>query len=302
MAVKSAEPVHLIHEQLIELGVCGAESLEEFHPSVRDRDDVGVLRCRESGVIVLDRTDHISDHYYADKEHEVLGRLGDRARVVASLEEDTTRRVEQWAEVITNRRWLDVGTGAGAVLEAMGGRARSVAAVEPQGEFQTLLQSQGHTVYGSLVEVGDSVADVVTMFHVFEHLADPLGGLAECRRILAPGGRIVIEVPHARDFLLDFLGSKSFRSFTLWGEHLLLHTRESLRRHLQHSGFGEITIRGFQRYPLANHLHWLTREAPGGHQVWTSLRDEDLDHSYAGLLGRLDATDTLIAEAVIPGS
>ena len=39
---------------------------------------------------------------------------------------------------------------------------------------------------------------------------------------------------------------------------------------------------------------------PGGHQVWSAFRDDDVDGAYSGLLARLDATDTLIAEAVAP--
>ena len=117
--------------------------------------------------------------------------------------------------------------------------------------------------------------------------------------MLTSGGKVVIEVPHARDFLLSFLDSAPFRSFTLWSEHLLLHTRESLRRYLEESGFREITIRGFQRYPLANHLHWLAQERPGGHQQWSMLRNAELDTAYGKMLSDLDFTDTLIAEARI---
>ncbi|MCP5028172.1 MAG: class I SAM-dependent methyltransferase [Actinomycetia bacterium] len=300
MVLSSKAPIHRIHEQLIELGLCRIDSLEPFHPVVRDRDDVGALRCRESGVVVLDRIDHIADGYYTEKTHTDLAALGDRRRVAAALEEDTVRRVDRWAPLVTNKRWLDVGTGAGAIIEAMGDRPLSAAAVEPQGEFQELLRTQGFEVFADIIDVDDSTIDLITLFHVFEHLPDPMGALGEYRRSLAPGGRIVIEVPHARDLLLDFLGLDAFKAFTLWGEHLMLHTRESLRRLLREAGFEQITIRGLQRYPLANHLHWLARNAPGGHQTWSALRDDDVDNAYSGLLARLDATDTLIAEAVLP--
>ena len=45
--------------------------------------------------------------------------------------------------------------------------------------------------------------DVVTLWHVFEHLLDPPAELAEIRRILKPGGLLVINVPTARS-LKDF--------------------------------------------------------------------------------------------------
>jgi SAM-dependent methyltransferase len=45
--------------------------------------------------------------------------------------------------------------------------------------------------------------DVVTLWHVLEHLPDPVGELGEIRRILKPGGLLVISVPTAHS-LKDF--------------------------------------------------------------------------------------------------
>lgn len=291
---------HDLHRDLVSLGVCAADTLEPFHPRTRDRDDVGALRCSRSGVIMLSRLDHLGDGYYEEKRHEELAALGDRERVVAALQEDTTRRERQWRPLVTNRRWTDVGTGAGALLDALGPVARTVGAVEPQPEFNAALRDRGYDVHRSMAEIPERSQDVITLFHVFEHLFDPLGDLEVLRERLVPGGRIVIEVPHARDLLLDFLDVQAFRSFTIWSEHLLLHTRESLRRFLEAAGFGKVAISGLQRYPVANHLHWLSTGRPGGHQVWSMLRDESLDASYEQMLARLDMTDTLVAEATVP--
>jgi hypothetical protein len=93
----------------------------------------------------------------------------------------------------------------------------------------------------------------------------------------------------------------AFRSFTLWSEHLILHTRESLRRFVEAAGFVDVRVSGHQRYPLANHLHWLKEGRPGGHVHWSMLRDDGLDAAYAAVLVRLDLTDTLIVDARRPG-
>ena len=293
---------HDLHRDLVSLGVCAPDSLEPFHSRTRDRDDVGALRCRRSGVIMLSRLDHLGEDYYEEKRHEELAALGDRERVVASLQEDTARRERHWRPLVANRRWTDVGTGAGALLDALGPVARRVGAVEPQPEFNAALRARGYEVHRSMAEIPEASQDVITLFHVFEHLFDPLGDLRVLRERLVPGGRIVIEVPHARDLLLDFLDVEAFRSFTIWSEHLLLHTRESLRRFLEAAGFTDVTITGLQRYPVANHLHWLATGLPGGHQIWSMLRDESLDTSYEQLLARLDMTDTLVAEARVPAA
>ena len=292
--------IHELHAELIALGICGVDSLEPFGDRVRDRDDVSALRCSRSGVVVLSSLDHIDAAYYPDKEHNELAALGDRDRVAMAHNEDTVRRADQYTESITNKRWLDIGCGSGAMLDRLASRALEASGVEPQGEFQAALRSRGFNVHRDIVDVPDASIDIATLFHVFEHIPTPLAHLSQIRRCVTPGGKVVIEVPHARDFLLSFLEVEDFKNFTLWSEHLLLHTRESLRRYLTHAGFTEITIRGFQRYPLANHLYWLTEGKPGGHQRWSMLRGDDLDSAYGAMLSTHDMTDTLIAEARVP--
>ena len=169
--------------------------------------------------------------------------------------------------------------------------------MEPQSGARECLQRLGYQVYRDLQDVRDNDFDVVTLFHVFEHLTQPLEFLRRIREILKPGGKIVIEVPHAKDFLLSTLDWEAFKAFTSWSEHLILHTRRSLTIFLQEAGFHEITVSGYQRYSLANHLYWLAKGKPGGHAVWKHLRSQLLELSYGDLLESIDQTDTLIAIA-----
>jgi SAM-dependent methyltransferase len=133
------------------------------------------------------------------------------------------------------------------------------------------------------------------MFHVLEHIPDPIPFLRAMRTRLRPGGIAVIEVPHARDALLSIYESEAFRDFTLWSQHLVLHTRASLSAFVTDAGFGTVRIEGVQRYPLANHLFWLAKGRPGGQAQWPELADVTLDAAYLATLDRLDATDTLLA-------
>jgi SAM-dependent methyltransferase len=55
---------------------------------------------------------------------------------------------------------------------------------------------------GKLHEVPDSSYDAVLASHVVEHLANPLGALAEWQRVLRPGGYMLLIVPH-RDGTFD---------------------------------------------------------------------------------------------------
>jgi SAM-dependent methyltransferase len=287
-------PVRL-EELLTSLGLITAESVETFYPRVRDRDDIKVMRCNKSGVIFLAGALPDGPAHYAAKAGLSYWSEGTRAQALLEVADDDGRRAKQFGPLIHDRKWLDVGAGLGGVLDLLRGQAREIVAVEPQeGAFREL-DRLGYRAYRDLRDVPDDDFDVVTLFHVFEHLSDPLDVLQLVARKLRPGGRLVIEVPHARDFLMSFLDLDAFKRFTLWSEHLILHTRQSLEVFVRAAGFEHVSIEGFQRYPLANHLYWLARGQPGGHKQWPSLQEEDLDRAYAAMLARLDVTDTLIA-------
>ena len=181
--------IHELHAELLALGVCHPGSLEPFGDRTRDREEVSALRCSRSGVVVLSSVEHIDAAYYPDKEHGELAALGDRDRVAMAHDEDTNRRASQFGASITNKHWLDVGCGSGAMLDKLGQRALTASAVEPQGEFQAALRVLGAQVHANIRDVPDTSVDIVTLFHVFEHLRTPLDDLTEIRRCSPPAAR-----------------------------------------------------------------------------------------------------------------
>jgi hypothetical protein len=114
------------------------------------------------------------------------------------------------------------------------------------------------------------------------------------------GGNLIIEVPHANDFLLKNLQVEEFKEFTLWSQHLVLHTKKSLNNFLTYSGYKDIEIFGIQRYSIANHLGWLMNKKPGGHMSeLANIETPELIEEYQNALKKADATDTLIAIAKV---
>ena len=286
-----------IQSLLFDLGISDAESVLPFYPKLRDRDDISVLKCQKSGVIFLSNTDHMETSHYEAREDFTYWGAQDRKAATLAGYEDARRRFEQFSKVVANKKWIDVGTGAGGILDLLSAVARETLAVEPQEKARQSLIEAGYRVFPSVEELPGGDFEVATLFHVFEHLTDPVGTLELLRSKMAPGAKLIVEVPHAKDFLLSFLDLEAFKSFTFWSEHLILHTRNSLTLFLEKAGFSNISVEGCQRYPLANHLYWLAKAKPGGHLAWDHLRTFALDTAYADMLSRLDNTDTLIAVA-----
>ena len=123
--------------------------------------------------------------------------------------------------------------------------------------------------------------------------------LKNLRNYLKKKGKIIIEVPHADDFLLNFDDLIEFKHFTFWSEHLILHTYKSLHLILKRAGFKNIKIRYYQRYGFDNHLGWFVKKKPGGHNFFKKYFSKYSNENYKKNLIELKKTDTLIAEATI---
>lgn len=285
-----------IQALLLRLGVCSPDSISEFYPKVRDRDDIKVMKCDKSGVIFLSRTDHV-DNYYNNNNDFGYWDANSRKESLQFCYRDDLRRAGQFEHLVEKKRWLDIGTGAGGLLDFLAPKAAFTCAIEPQPAIRRELQAADYLVYENIDAVVEDEFNVATLFHVIEHLTEPLELLNKIKNKLSNDGVIIIEVPHARDFMIDFLNLESFKAFTFWSEHLILHTRDSLEALLEASGFKNILIAPCQRFTLANHMYWLAKGKPGGHKEWAFIDSPDIVDAYSKLLSDLDKTDTLIAVA-----
>ena len=177
-------------------------------------------------------------------------------------------------------------------------KAKALAAIAEGVELERRVREhwQDHIMmYPDVESVGTNRYDVITGFHVIEHLTDPRTMLKTLGTKLAKNGRMVIEVPSSEDALLTLYVSEPFQKFTYWSQHLYLFGAEALRRLAEQAGLRIVSINQYQRYPLSNHLHWLSHSEPGGHAKWAFLDSPELTAAYASSLARIGKCDTLIA-------
>ncbi|MEN8137245.1 MAG: class I SAM-dependent methyltransferase [Bacteroidota bacterium] len=98
---------------------------------------------------------------------------------------------------------LDIGCGAGDFLNFCKTKGWSVSGVEPTKKAREISEKKlGIKINGdsSLESFEDNSFDVVTMWHVLEHRYDIMETVAHLKRIVKPGGLIIIALPNYKSY------------------------------------------------------------------------------------------------------
>ena len=295
--LKQTSTVNPNIELLYQFKLSNENSLKIFNESTRDITNLKVLKCVNSGVIVLERMVLPENYYETNVQHGIKfwGTTGTVKGTVKSQPlEDDIRRFESYEELIKGSEVLDFGCGRGGFVNLSRKISKRTVGLEINSINREYINSTGVQCVEALSELNEDKFDLITLNHVFEHLNDPVNTLVELQNYLKDDGMIIIEIPHARDILLETFNLESYKNFTLWSEHLILHTRKSLEAYVMNSGLCVQSIKGFQRYPISNHFNWLLNSKPSGHEIFSHLNNDDLHNQYSKFLNSIDQTDTLI--------
>lgn len=274
--------------------LCNSSQFYYRDGEVRDDPSLKIVECLNCGLVSLSSSTHIqAGHYEAGGMHsESPASLEHWLR---ETEADDSRRFELLKGAMTNKRVLDFGCGAAGFLRKAQTVSAFAAGVEPENRVREHWKEQIRIHANLSAARTDREFDLITAFHVIEHVPDPRAMLKQLADLLTESGRLVIEVPSADDAILTLYDSAAFQRFTYWSQHLFLFNQETMRQLASQAGLRVVAIRQMQRYPLSNHLHWLSKGKPGGHQQWAFLDTDALKGAYEASLAALGKCDTIIA-------
>jgi SAM-dependent methyltransferase len=145
-------------------------------------------------------------------------------------------------------RLLDVGCGSGELLLRLRALGWEGEGTEVDDRAIDVARAAGLTVFrGELAERGfpDDAFDITHLGHTIEHMLDPFGTLRECRRVLKPGGKLVVFTPNARSW-----GHRHFRHDWRGLEpprHLQVFDPHNLGVAVRRAGFARVEVRTLQR-------------------------------------------------------
>ncbi len=222
---------------------CGHDQLKPFI----DRPGHRVLCCPKCQLYqggVLESNDIYEDDYH----EEYRGRLAEKIRTAL------IRLGSLHGYLNEQPAMLDVGCSVGATLrgaEQLGWKATGVDVSQAAVDICRANGLDAHVIQGPGLPFEDATFDVLTNWHVIEHVEDVLATLAEWNRVLKPGGIMILETPNS-SYLKARILRAQYRKF--WPAiHLYTFNRQNLSSLLSQSGFELLPTRlvgGWNALPL----------------------------------------------------
>ena len=131
-------------------------------------------------------------------------------------------RVYQWAKALNTNgklKWvlntavsdhpthLDFGAGNGYFVQSVCKHGWNSYGVEPSPSARLSAQHQGVNLFSSISELPDVQFDVITLWHVLEHVPNYLETLDQLIHKLKPGGHIIIALPNYKSYDAHIYGT-----------------------------------------------------------------------------------------------
>ena len=210
---------------------------------VMTEGDFKIVRCNKCSLVYLTNIPDESEIY--EDYYEIKFTKDDYTKDsalphLAEIYEINEQRLEYLKGVKPGGSLLDVGCGSGLFLRTASREGYETYGIDVSNNALAFAESQfglnvGKETLDELVSAGRKF-DIVTLWHVLEHFANPVEELKKIKQLLSPGGICLVEVP-------NFNSIKFKLSKVKWkgGNHPLYHrtffTAPTLKDTLQRSGF-----------------------------------------------------------------
>jgi len=278
--------------------LCGSTKCSRIHDNIRYDLPPRPFRCDQCGFVFLypRMTPETEKEFYENTYRSVYDNQNAKSLWEASLPE-AKRRVSRFMDLYSpDMRLLEIGCASGYFLSEVKEHVKSVTGVELTKDFVKYARGRGLDVRESLDQIPDNSCDLIFMFHVLEHIVDPIHFLKELKKKLPENGKLIIEVPNVEDVLVSVYKIKEHLDFYWEIAHNYYFSKHSLACVLDRAGY-QAEIFPLQRYDLSNHMYWMQYGKPGGQGYYNSIFTPTLRAEYENCLKDRFICDTIYAVA-----
>jgi len=285
--------------------LCDGKLVKQIAPRVRDSKNHKIITCIKCGHVQLYPIPSKNDDrefYNKDLQLKNTKYSGTINELRIKNMEDTLRQAAFVRKIVPKKgSILEIGSGYGFFLEEMNRRGFKITGIEISQERikhckkLTNVKILNVDLNEQLPELPNF--DTIVMFHILEHLIEPLNYLKKLNNLLKSKGRIVVEVPNCEDLLLE--NNSAYAKWYWQRAHIHYFSKTILKQMLVKSGFKKVNIFGVQRYGLENMFNWQINFKPQLQNPSFSTSNEYawLERIYKEFLQKKLKSDTLIAVA-----
>lgn len=232
-------------ETLTQCPVCGEQQFSTFI-DCRDHlltgEQFRIVACNSCGFRFTNPRPDAADlgRYYQSSDYisHSNSRKGLFNRAYQLIRTYTIRRKRALISSFSEKgSLLDIGSATGEFLSFMKKSGWKVTGIEPDEKTRKFAISE----YGlevldesGLAGLKDGSFDVITLWHVLEHVPDLPGRMQEIHRLLKPGGYVFIAVPNSHAWDAEKYG-KFWAAYDV-PRHLYHFTKDTLKRLVRNSG------------------------------------------------------------------
>lgn len=101
---------------------------------------------------------------------------------------------------------LDIGAGVGDFLTVAKNDGWETIGIEPSDKAKAIAKNKGVSFVESLSELESNSFDVITMWHVLEHVPDLENQIKELKRLIKPTGTVIVAVPNFKSYDAEYYG------------------------------------------------------------------------------------------------
>ncbi|MDF2944249.1 MAG: methyltransferase, type 11 [Herbinix sp.] len=294
-------------EYNIKCTLCKSGEINPIHNKIRNitDDSSKMYECTTCGTHFLypqPKDEELEDYYDGQFREEVHTSLYyDKAelnKVFNKFTFEANRRVARIEnELQLSDEILEIGCSVGYFLDAIACKVNAVYGTEWDSRARLYIDE---VIHNPKIKTSKNPQDFskqfdkIFMFHVLEHIVDPVQFLVDLKPLLKEGGKLYIEVPNVDDILVKTFRCDAFKDYYYKKAHIYNFNEKSLQYIFNQSGY-EYDIRFIQRYDISNHFYWLANGKPGGRGFYQNILSNQVNEEYVKSLVMAKQTDTLFA-------
>lgn len=282
--------------------ICKNKNFEIISNSLRDSKKYKVIQCCKCSHIQISpipKDDEEIKFYNENLQQKNIHDIKNLKKLYEKSLDDTERRVKLVSKLSSKKeKILEIGSGHGFFLEKMNKKGFDITGIEISQEKQKILKKTTNARILELdlnhekLDIGKF--DTIVLFHVLEHMKNPIDFLDKCKKNLNFNGKIIVEVPNVNDFQIT--SNKEYREFYWQRAHVSYFSPKILKKIFQENHFKNIKIIGVHRYSIENFFNWKLNKQPQIENPKYKLESDYLwiDKFYKNKLEKSLKCDTLI--------